>query len=657
MTPGRIPSYTGPMRLRISAAVAAAVLLTASSSATAAPRVVIADKGFTESSIVTQIYGLALESKGYEVVYRRAPSSAVADTAVRAGTIDLYPEYTGTSLLTLMNEPPTRDLATVLAKLQTRYTANGLIATTPAPFEDGNQVACTKKTVDRLHLTSLNSLRRHPRRIVYAANQEHLLRPDGLNVLAREYGALFRGLDIRPINKRYDAIRSGAAQCVYAFSTDPEITRLKLVVLKDPKGAFAGTPFRGFVVLRKATADANPGLQAEIDRVSRVLTTSRIRAMNQEVTVQRHSARKVAAAFLATRKIVTPAFANAVKTVRPELLTDQAADGAPPVGQSARRVRVFFIAGEGRVVSRVRNLQAGLSAEGGVKTTIRKLLEGPTPGERTKLDVRTTIPKGTTLTDLKVRGGIATIRLSSRFLQGDDATEIAARIAQVVRTADQFTFVTSVRLAIGTGDASSWTQATGNKPGTVVTPSNGGVTASSAGITAVQRRLITLKYLPSGAATGKNDYRTQQAVMAFQAWHGLQRDGLVGPATRDKLETSSVPRPTNPNGRRIEIYRQKGVVLLISGGKVVRAIHTSTGKPGFGTPAGSYKIYRKAVRDWSYPFQVWLPYASYFTGGYAFHEYADVPAFPASHGCARIPKPEAPVVYSFATTGTTVNVY
>ena len=136
--------------------------------------------------------------------------------------------------------------------------------------------------------------------------------------------------------------------------------------------------------------------------------------------------------------------------------------------------------------------------------------------------------------------------------------------------------------------------------------------------------------------------------MAFQAWHGLSRDGLVGPATRTALETAAVPKPTIASGRRIELYRQKGVVLLIADGKVVRAIHTSTGKPGFGTPAGQYKIYRRSARDWSYPFQVWLPSASYFTGGYAFHAYADVPATPASHGSARIPTPEADAVFAFA---------
>jgi glycine betaine/choline ABC-type transport system substrate-binding protein len=644
------------MRLWISAAVTAVVLATAPASL-AATRVVIADKGFTESAIVTQIYGLALEAKGYDVVYRRAPSSAVADTALRTGSIDLYPEYTSTALLTLMNQPPTTDLRALLKKVTDRYTARGLIATTRAPFEDKNLVACTKSIVKRLSLASLNTLRRHPRSIVYAASQDHALRPDGLVVLARDYGALFSGLEITTADKRYDPIRSGAAQCVHALSTDPEIAQLGLVVLKDPKGAFAGTPARGFVALRNATAAANPGLQAEIDRVSRVLTTPRIRTLNDRVRILRRSARREAALFLVARGIITQAQANAAGTVRPELLSDVAVGGPRPVGTSARSVRVFYVRGEGRIVARKRTLQKGLSAEGGVKVTIRRLLAGPTAGERTKLDLRTTIPKGTTLVDLKVRGGIATITLSSEFLQGEDASEIAARIAQVVRTADQFSVVTSVRLAVGSGEVSSWTQATGNKPATVVVPTNPGLTVSSAGISDVQRTLTTLKYLPSGTPSGRNDYRTQQAVMAFQAWHALTRDGLVGPATRAALATAAVPKPTTASGRRIEVYREKGVVLLIADGKVVRVVHASTGKAGFGTPAGSFKIYRRSQRDWSYPFQVWMPFASYFTAGYGFHSSADVPATPASHGGVRIAAPEASVVHAFATLDTVVDVY
>ena len=169
--------------------------------------------------------------------------------------------------------------------------------------------------------------------------------------------------------------------------------------------------------------------------------------------------------------------------------------------------------------------------------------------------------------------------------------------------------------------------------------------------------MAALGYLPRSAVNGRWDYRTQQAVMAFQAWSGIGRDGTVGPETIAALETRETPRPTVSRGRRIEIYRARGVALLIENGRLRRAIHVSTGKRGFETPIGTFRVFRKERNSWSVPYRVWLPYASYFRGGIAFHGYTDVPARPASHGCVRVPHPEAPGVYAFATIGTTVAVY
>jgi hypothetical protein len=152
-----------------------------------------------------------------------------------------------------------------------------------------------------------------------------------------------------------------------------------------------------------------------------------------------------------------------------------------------------------------------------------------------------------------------------------------------------------------------------------------------------------------------------QAVLAFQAWEGLARDGVVGPQTTKRLGAAVSPLPlSRAPGRHVEIYRQRGVVLLIDGAKLVRAIHTSTGiggdDPDLGTPPGTWKIYRKELRSWSVPYKTWLPYAAYWNAGWALHGYADVPARPASHGCARLPLVEAKVVYDFVSIGTPVRV-
>jgi len=182
--------------------------------------------------------------------------------------------------------------------------------------------------------------------------------------------------------------------------------------------------------------------------------------------------------------------------------------------------------------------------------------------------------------------------------------------------------------------------------------------AAPAGALAVQRRLVALHYLPPSAATGRWDYRTSQAVLAFQAWQGLTRDGSVGPSTLAALQSARAPRPAQATvGRSIEVYRAKGVTLLIQDRQVVLAIHSSAGRAGYTTPAGRFRVFRKELASWSNPYSVWLPYASYFDGGIAFHAYTDVPAYPASHGCIRISAPEAPILYAFAAIGTPVTVY
>jgi lipoprotein-anchoring transpeptidase ErfK/SrfK len=146
--------------------------------------------------------------------------------------------------------------------------------------------------------------------------------------------------------------------------------------------------------------------------------------------------------------------------------------------------------------------------------------------------------------------------------------------------------------------------------------------------------------------------------MAFQAWQGLDRDGVAGPRTLAALKTATPPKPVRATrGRSIEVFREKGVTLLIDGSRVIRAIHSSSGRPGYTTPAGTYRVFRKESNSWSYPYRTWLPYASYFNAGIAFHAYPDVPAQPASHGCIRVSAPEAPFFYAFAVLGTPVTVY
>jgi peptidoglycan hydrolase-like protein with peptidoglycan-binding domain len=169
-------------------------------------------------------------------------------------------------------------------------------------------------------------------------------------------------------------------------------------------------------------------------------------------------------------------------------------------------------------------------------------------------------------------------------------------------------------------------------------------------VRALQRTLVRLTSLSPDAVDGSFGLRTWDAVVAFQGWSGLTRDGVAGAQTKAALRHAQAPRPWSPD-TGIEVHIPQQVLLLVDHGRVQRAIHVSTGRPGYDTPTGHFAIQSRSQMSWSRPFHAWLPLAQYFVGGDALHEYADVPAYPASHGCVRMPSDDAPPVWGFGRIG------
>jgi lipoprotein-anchoring transpeptidase ErfK/SrfK len=329
-------------------------------------------------------------------------------------------------------------------------------------------------------------------------------------------------------------------------------------------------------------------------------------------------------------------------------------------GQASAAVTVFFPRGEQLVAVD----RPGTTVE----DAVRALLRGPTAAER-KAGFRTYIPRGTAVRSVSVAGKRATVDLGVKIMQGVRAEGLNARLAQVVYTATGVKPVTSAKVLIAGGtvlgvfpgiDASvpltrdSLATPKGPPP-PPVDPSTGAATPE---VQALQQRLIDLGFLPAGTADGRLGPRTTAGVLAFQKWARLGRDGVAGPATQAALATAARPTPITAGGpgRRVEILLDRQVTLVIQDDHVLRVLHVSSGAAATPTPPGSYAVTRKEVRSWSVPFQVWLPYASYFVGGIAFHEYPEVPASPASHGCVRVPSSDARWLFDVLSVGTPVRV-
>jgi lipoprotein-anchoring transpeptidase ErfK/SrfK len=179
---------------------------------------------------------------------------------------------------------------------------------------------------------------------------------------------------------------------------------------------------------------------------------------------------------------------------------------------------------------------------------------------------------------------------------------------------------------------------------------------AGADVRAVNQRLFNLHFLP-GPGSSEYTTATVDAVIAFQKWTGITRDGTAGPQTQKALAQAAAPTPLLQRaGRRVEVSISKQLALEVSGGKVLWVLPVSTAMPGYVTPLGRYRVYSKSVESWSNPYKEWLPYASYYAGGRALHGLASVPPFPASHGCIRVPLEFAPLLYKFDTVGTEIDV-
>lgn len=206
---------------------------------------------------------------------------------------------------------------------------------------------------------------------------------------------------------------------------------------------------------------------------------------------------------------------------------------------------------------------------------------------------------------------------------------------------------------------------------TTVAPADDGTLEhgeEGAEIVALQARLEELGFWHE-TSDGTYGQLTRQAVMAFQKAEGLGRDGVAGPATLAALTTASRPAPREPAGDHIEIDLARQVLLVVQGGQTTWVLNTSTGSgeayasPRGGTavaatPVGRFEVVREIDGLREAPLGT-LYRPKYFHGGIAIHGAGQIPAHPASHGCARVTNAAMDLLWSSGVTGlgTPVLVY
>jgi len=186
-------------------------------------------------------------------------------------------------------------------------------------------------------------------------------------------------------------------------------------------------------------------------------------------------------------------------------------------------------------------------------------------------------------------------------------------------------------------------------------------------VVALQHRLVALGYWLANE-NGTFDDTTEQAVYALQKAAGLERDGIVGPATVAALDAGIRPQPRSKTGHVVEIELNVDLLMIVTNGHLDATLNTSTGggyvyvshgeRQIANTPFGQFRIYRQVdglvVNDLG---QLWRP--KFFDDGFAIHGASSVPPVPVSHGCVRVSNPAIDWIWAsdVMPIGTPVWVY
>jgi hypothetical protein len=156
--------------------------------------------------------------------------------------------------------------------------------------------------------------------------------------------------------------------------------------------------------------------------------------------------------------------------------------------------------------------------------------------------------------------------------------------------------------------------------------------------------------------SGVFDEATGRALVAYRKMTGLSRIAYAGTDVFRRLAggAGAFRVRYRHDGRHVEADLTRQVLAEIEPGGRVRAIYTmSSGKPSTPTVIGRFRVYMKTLGTNAKG----MVDSNYFIRGYAIHGYAEVPTYAASHGCLRVPVPDAPSIYAWAHEGTPVDVY
>jgi glycine betaine/choline ABC-type transport system substrate-binding protein len=259
----------------------------------------VGSKNFTEQVILGEILAQQIERTMHVPVerYLNLGGTLLVHEALVRGSIDLYPEYTGTALMAVLKRPPATDPAALLAEVRAAYRSRWKLEwLSPLGFNDTFAMIVRGDTARAEKLATLSdAARAHAWRMGVGA--EFQQRADGLPGLTKAYRLNLDGDPVTmDLGLLYAALDSRKVDMIAANSTDGQAAVRDVTILDDDRHYFP--PYDCAVVARVDVLARYPGLRGALGELSGKLTAETMRHLNQQVDGEHRAAAQVAREFL-----------------------------------------------------------------------------------------------------------------------------------------------------------------------------------------------------------------------------------------------------------------------------------------------------------------------------------------------------------------------
>ncbi|MCA9115328.1 MAG: ABC transporter permease subunit [Planctomycetaceae bacterium] len=333
-------------------------------SADAPQQVTIASKVFTESVVLGELARLLVKETGAETLHRRqGGGTQVLWNGLLEGSIDVYPEYTGT----MTQEMFTGQGIRTLSALRTELAKHGIAMSRPLGFNNTYALGMQKKDARRLGIRTISDLRQHPDLRVGFSN-EFMERADGWPALKDAYS--LPQTEVRGLNHdlAYRGLESDDIDLIDCYTTDAEIEFYDLAILEDDREFFP--EYNAVLLYRQDLETRAPEVVASLLRLEGGISEAEMIAMNASVKIDQQGESRVAARWLQKSLAITATVQTVSRTSR---LVKYTLQHLYLVGLSVSAAIVLAVP-LGILAARSRTLGQGVLATVGILQTIPSLV-------------------------------------------------------------------------------------------------------------------------------------------------------------------------------------------------------------------------------------------------------------------------------------------